>query len=125
MKLIETVRLIESVLIYYPHASIEASQQTVDAWHLILNDCEAEKVHDRLIAHVKSGNRFAPTPGELYIKSDPYDPLYDYGLSKKRLAEIEEMNRAAERMTPKQKENVVHAKRDIERLLNANKPTDV
>lgn len=125
MKLIETVRLIENVLIYYPHANIEPSQQTVDCWHLILGECEAEQVNEKLIAHVKAGNRFAPSPGELYIKADPYDPLYDYNVSKKKLAEIDEMNKAAERMTPKQKETVANAKRDIEQLLNSLNSTDV
>lgn len=117
MDKIQILDLLDKVAIYYPHAN-EVTEDTLNAWHVILDECDAELVNQRLIAHVKNGNRFAPSPGELFIKKDPYDPLYDYELTKKYLAEFDEINKTAERMTPQQKENVANAQREIEQLLN-------
>lgn len=117
MDKLQVLDLLEKVAIYYPHASA-VTEDTLTAWHIIFEECDANQVNEKLIAYVKSGSKFAPSPGELYIKKDPYDPLYDHEVSKKYLAKLEDMNKAAERMTPEQKENVAHAKRSIEQLLN-------
>lgn len=118
MNVAETAKLIGQVLILFPNANIEPSKLTIDMWHAVLKDSDFEQSSQKLIEYAQEGKPFAPSPGQLFIKKDPYDPLYDHEVSKKYLAKLEDMNKAAERMTPEQKENVAHAKRSIEQLLN-------
>lgn len=113
---LEIIDLIERVLIYYPHANIEASKRTVDAWCDILEECDNEDVIDKFKRHIKAGNKFPPTVAEMYV-AKTRDTIKTYEETQQHLRELEERNKTAANFTPAQKETVNLAKQRIESIL--------
>lgn len=118
----ETAILLNSIVTYYPNARIEKTKDTVIAWHKVMDDCDAPQVEDKLLAYVKAGNHFPPTPADLYIKKAAYRPEHDREKTLAHLNMIRYESETADRLTPEQKEEVDRVKRDIERILFENQP---
>ena len=120
---LEIIDLIERVLIYYPHASIEASKKTVDAWHDILGECDNNAVIEKFKRHIKAGNKFPPTVAEMYVAKG-LDTIKTYDETQAHLIELEKRNRTAANFTPEQKERVNLAKQRIESILYQQQTND-
>lgn len=116
MTLLEIVDLMERVLIYYPHASIQKNERTVHAWHDILGECDNLAVIDKFKRHIKAGNKFPPTVAEMYV-AKTRDTIKTYKETQQHLRELEERNKTAANFTPEQKETVNLAKQRIESIL--------
>lgn len=125
MEKLEVLDLLERIVLLYPNSKIQATMETLEAWHMVLDDCDAKAANDNLTVYVKEGNKFPPNASELYVQKIPYREETDYELSKKKMAEIDELNKNYERMTPEQKEYVANVKRDIEQFLRNRQSTDV
>lgn len=116
----ETAILLHAIVTYYPNARLEQTRQTVNAWHKVMDDCDAKQVEDKLLAYVKAGNRFPPTTADLYIQKAPYRPEHDREKTLAHLNTIRHDSGVASRLTAQEKEEIDRVKRDIERSLSEN-----
>lgn len=63
----ETIQLLMTIQAFYPNFKVENKTITVNAWQMVLGECDYKQVEMSLAAFVKSDKKgFAPTPGQLY-----------------------------------------------------------
>lgn len=99
----------------------EEQSRFLNNWYKRLKDCDTKKVQKRLDEYISSGNRFAPTIGDLIViekadeRSGPYVPSYEETM--RYLDERDAANQAAENMTEEERAHVRDIQRQIERNL--------
>lgn len=106
----------------------EEQKRFLNNWYKRLKDCETKKVQKRLDEYISSGNRFAPTIGDLIVinkkeeRTGPYIPNFEE--TERMLAERDKRIEEAKNMTEEQKANVRNIQRQIEQILGITGRTD-
>lgn len=120
MEKADLIDMLDEISIIYPQFKfmgepIDSQKKILEVWFKRMKDCDAKSVKKRLDEYIASGNRFAPSIGELYVSPDPFGPEYQA----KQRAYFEEIDKPK---TSEELEELERVKREyMERFFSNNR----